>query len=120
MFNPSKKKWANLLTAATLAFGSQVSASDAPPDVTASVQALGELNGRAIACQYLALSARLREIIIAHAPKERNFGELYEQATSQSYLRQGQSQSLCPDGKQLADEINLAAARLKAARGEPQ
>ncbi len=120
MFHPSKKQWAYLLSAATLVFALPLSAAETSPDVTASVQTLGELNGQALACKHLALSARLREIIITHAPKERSFGELYEQATSQSYLRQGQSQSPCLDGKQLAEQITAAEARLKAARGEPR
>lgn len=120
MFHRPDKFLAWLLAAAALYAGGAAHAAATDTPLTRSIQTLGELNGRALACKHMALAARLREIIIDHAPKERSVGELYEQATSQSYLQQGQSASSCPDGKQLAADISQAETRLKAAQGASQ
>lgn len=81
----------------------------------APVAALGRLNGVALACKQPALTARLREIVVAHAPKSRAVGEAYEQASNQAFLDQGAAGRACPDGKALTREIDAAEAGLKAA-----
>lgn len=85
----------------------------------ANISALGELNGIALACRQMALSTRLRDIVIHQAPKERNIGERFEQATSESFLRQGQADHACPDSKTLAADIDRAQATLQHL-GRPQ
>ena len=73
-----------------------------------SIGSLGQLNGVALACKQMALSARLREILINEAPKEREIGELYEQATQTSFLAIGQEGKTCPDSKSLAKRVEAA------------
>lgn len=84
-------------------------------DELAPVAALGRLNGVALACKQSALTARLRDIVVTHAPKTRAVGEAYEQASNQAFLDQGAAGRACPDGKALAGEIAAAEAGLKAA-----
>lgn len=83
------------------------------PELQQSVSTLGQLNGVALACQQMALSARLREILINEAPKEREIGELYEQATQISFLAQGQEGKTCPDSKSLVKQVDLARENLR-------
>lgn len=83
------------------------------PDVQARIADLGRLNGVALACDQMALSQRLRNIVIYQAPKERQVGEWFEQATSESYLAQGKSSSSCPESRTLAGQIDAAGAALQ-------
>lgn len=82
-----------------------------------AVLRLGELNGVALACQQKALTARLREIVIEIAPKERGIGEQFEQATNASFLEFGRSGASCPDGRSQAEQIAAAEAELRRAAG---
>lgn len=85
-----------------------------------SLENLGQLNGQALACQQMALSSRLRNILIHEAPKERSVGELFEQATQAAYLAQGQTGQACPDSKVLANRVEAAASELHRALGSPR
>lgn len=74
----------------------------------ASVETLGQLNGIALACNQMALSMRLRDILINEAPKARNIGEWFEQASQQSFLTQGKENKPCPNSRALANDIDAA------------
>lgn len=104
---------AGLLTAAI-----GQAADELPPALHSSINSLGQLNGQALACQQMALSTRLRNILINEAPKERNVGEVFEQATQDAYLAQGEAGKSCPNSKVLASRIEAAAADLRRALGE--
>lgn len=97
--------------------GFSLAASPPAPELQQRISALGQLNGVALACQQMALSARLREILINQAPKEREIGEIYEQATQASFLAQGQEGKNCPDSKTLAGQIDDARANLERTLG---
>ena len=97
-----------------LAFSAPVSAGE-PSATLAPVAELGRLNGIALACKQPALTDRLRQAMVHGAPKSREVGETFEQATSRSFLSQGQAGGSCPDGKQLAERVELGIAALKAA-----
>lgn len=80
----------------------------------AVVSDLGRLNGIALACRQPALSTRLRDMVINMAPKERQVGEVFEQATSTAYLAQGRPDATaCPDSRELASHIEAGEAALK-------
>lgn len=96
-------------------------ASGTHADETALHQAiseLGRLNGIALACKQNALTARMREIMVDTVPKERNIGEVFEQATHASFLDFGSTGNLCPDGRSLAGDIELAREKLRRAAGK--
>lgn len=101
-----------------LTAGTSLAAGELTPALHSSINSLGQLNGQALACQQMALSTRLRNILINEAPKERNVGEVFEQATHDAYLAQGQSNKACPSSKALASRIEAATADLHRALGE--
>lgn len=86
---------------------------------TAAVEALGRLNGIALACQQPALVARARNAIITTAPKTRGYGEAFENATNAAYLEQGQGDT-CPDAAALASNMAAAETRLQASFAAPK
>ena len=89
--------------------------SHAADEGTAAVSALGELNGIALACKQPALVTRARNIIVTTAPKTREFGEIFENATNTSFLEQGKGKAACPDSATLVGQINAAEKRLQSA-----
>ena len=82
----------------------------------AALTNLGFLNGMALACKQAALVARLRDAVVSHAPKTREVGETFEQATNMAFLGYGDN-AVCPDGKTLAERVDAGIAELKAAYG---
>jgi hypothetical protein len=99
------------LTLATLSTNGMAADADAG---TAAVEALGRLNGVALACKQPALVARARNAVITAAPKTRSYGEIFENATNASYLEQGKG-AVCPDAATLASNIAAAEQRMKSA-----
>ncbi len=97
-----------------LALSSLSHAALAADQGKAAVSALGELNGIALACQQPALVSRARNIIVTTAPKTRDYGEVFENATNAAYLEQGKSKTPCPDAVTLAARIAAAEKNLQA------
>lgn len=89
-------------------------ATFATDEGTAAVQALGRLNGIALACQQPALVSRTRNSVVTTAPKTREIGEAFENATNAAYLEQGKG-GACPDAATLASNVAAAEKRLQAA-----
>lgn len=81
----------------------------------AAVTELGQLNGIALACKQPALVTRARNAIVTTAPKTRDIGETFENATNAAYLEQGKGKTPCPDGATLAGRIAVSEKRLQAA-----
>lgn len=99
-----------LLMAASLA--SPLARAEEP----AALTNLGFLNGMALACKQPALVARLRDAVVAVVPKTREAGETFEQATNMAFLGYSDN-AVCPDGKTLAERVDIGIAELKAAYG---
>ncbi len=92
-------------------------AADTAPDgrdALAAVEALGRLNGQALACNQPAISSRARTAVITGAPKTRGYGEAFEAATNAAFLEQGRG-SVCPDAATLSQELAAGESRLRAA-----
>lgn len=104
-------KFAASLLALTL--GALANGSFAADEGSAAVEAIGRLNGIALACQQPALSSRARNAVITTAPKTRGYGEIFETATNTAYLEQGKG-TTCPDAATLASNLAAAEARLQA------
>jgi hypothetical protein len=81
---------------------------------TAAVEALGQINGIALACRQPAIVSRARNAVQTTAPKTRAIGEAFEQATNSAYLEQGKGRS-CPDAATLAGRLKEAEDRLQDA-----
>ncbi|MGE0080540.1 MAG: hypothetical protein AB7U81_04525 [Thiohalomonadaceae bacterium] len=103
---------------AVLLLGGMSASAGAAQDteLSRSVARLGELNGVALACNQGALAARLREIMVDTAPKERGVGEVFENATNESFLAFGRAGRECPDGRTLAEQIDRAREALERAK----
>lgn len=82
---------------------------------SAAVTELGQLNGIALACNQPALVTRARNVVVTTAPKTRDIGEMFENATNAAYLEQGKRQAACPDSATLANRIAATEKRLQAA-----
>lgn len=104
-----------LMCALPLAFASgQIAGQTATPGV-AEVQALGRLNGEALACKQMALVDRIRIAIVYEAPKTREIGEIFEQATSDRFLAMGTDKSACTDGRSLSQQVESGIAAMRTA-----
>lgn len=118
MFRGTKMASGALIAAAVILTGlSGPARAGQETALSQSVSRLGELNGIALACKQGALAVRLREVMIEMAPKQRDVGEDFENATNASFLAFGQAGQQCPDGRTLAGQIDSATAALKHAIG---
>ena len=85
----------------------------AADDTTQAIEALGKVNGIALACQQPALSSRARNAVQTGAPKTRAYGEAFENATSAAFLAQGKG--VCPGANELSAQLSEAEAALAKA-----
>jgi len=84
------------------------------------VQALGSINGQALACGYAETVSRIKTVIIQQAPKSRRYGAAFEEATNKAFLDQARKeQTTCPDGPTLNGQVDEATQRLQAAVPAP-
>lgn len=82
----------------------------------AEVQALGRINGQALACGYAETVSRIKAVIIQHAPKSRRYGAAFEEATNKAFLDQSRKEmTTCPDGPTFNGQFDEATQRLQAA-----
>ena len=77
----------------------------------AAVDRLGRLNGQALACRQMDISARAKGALMGAAPKTREVGERFEAATNRAFL----SPASCGDRKRLATEVDAAIVELRVA-----
>lgn len=89
-------------------------ASQAADAGTTAIEALGKINGIALACQQPAIVSRARNTMTTGAPKTRANGEVFETATNTAYLEQGKGQA-CPDAATLTSQLSEAEKRLQTA-----
>ncbi|MDR2240344.1 MAG: SCO family protein [Zoogloeaceae bacterium] len=101
-----------LLAALGLSVGSAAAAEE-DPGLTA-VRELGRVNGQALACGEKDMAAWARLLMLRHAPKTREYGERYEEATQEAFIAHGRGQP-CPATAQLAARLDAAAQGLQAA-----
>ena len=86
-------------------------AADAEAGLLA-IQALGGVNGQALACSEVQVAARAKSLMLAHAPKTERFGRAYEEATQAAYVGQTRATDPCPGAVSLTDRINRIALEL--------
>ena len=81
---------------------------------TAAIEAIGKINGMALACEQPAIASRARNAVTTTAPKTRANGEAFESATNAAYLEQGKG-APCPDASALNAALGDAEKKLQAA-----
>lgn len=102
-----------LAAAMAIALPLPAASSDTDP-LRAVVSALGDINGRALACGHPEVVSRAKAIVIARVAKTRELGEAFENATSTAFLAQGQRKAECPPRAALTVELEVAARSLNA------
>ena len=86
---------------------------------TAAIEAIGKINGMALACQQPAIANRARDAVTTTAPKTRANGEAFEDATSAAFLEQGKG-VVCPDTASFVKAVAEAEKKLQAAFPAPK
>jgi hypothetical protein len=113
------KRSALLLCFLSLALSAHAADSATDAGLT-EVQALGSLNGQALACGYSETVSRIKTVIIQHAPKSRRYGAAFEESTNKAFLDQSRKEmATCPDGPTLNGQVDEATQRLQAALPAP-
>ena len=111
-------KFALSILAATLLSLSIPQAFAVEQGVTA-IEAIGKVNGMALACQQPAIASRARNAVQTTAPKTRANGELFENATNAAFLDQGKG-AVCPDTASFSKALGEAEKNLQAAFPAPK
>ena len=86
---------------------------------TAAIEAIGKVNGMALACEQPAIASRARNAVTTTAPKTRANGEAFENATNAASLEQGKG-APCPDASALSAALGDAEKNLQAAFPVPR
>jgi hypothetical protein len=79
----------------------------------AEVEALGTLNGQALACRDFTGSKAVKDLVIRLVPKTRRFGIVFESATNAAFLAQSQSQGACQAEIERSTRLADLEARLR-------
>ncbi len=80
----------------------------------AEIRELGRINGHALACGQHDSAARIKALMIAHAPKTRDYGSTFEDATNQAFLEQSKEAGGCQAGAVLTLQAQDVSQRLRA------
>lgn len=80
-----------------------------------AVKALGALNGTALQCHYMDEMRRIKGAVVAHAPRTRPMGAVFEEATNESYLAFAREERPCPPQDSFTREVDAAIKALQAA-----
>lgn len=91
-----------------------VSMAHAADPGLAEVRELGRLNGQALACAQNENIARIKAVMIGNAPKSREYGAAFEQATNEAFMLRSRDQEACQDGPVITLQVEELANRLRA------
>lgn len=109
------KRFALLLCCLGFSLTTHAAGSSVDAGLTEVVD-LGRLNGQALACGYGDTSARIKAVMIQHAPKSRRYGAAFEEATNEAFLAQSRKErNACLDGPTLNSQVDETTLRLQAA-----
>jgi len=86
-----------------------------PAAIMVAVKEVGIVNGIALACGHKDAIARAKSLMIMRVPKTREYGEIFEQASNDSFLAQSVKKGECPGRATLAVQLETAARGLPAA-----
>jgi len=84
-----------------------------------AISALGDINGIALNCNGLAQTQKIKRELVLTLPKRRQLGELFDYATNKSFMAFIEANSECPSQQALAQRVDKALQRLKAAYDQP-
>jgi len=84
-----------------------------------ALNAVGGLNGLALHCKYVDVSAEIRKEAASTLPKARQYGEAFETATNNAFLDAKRTGKACPDKASFKKEVASAIGLMKGAFGKP-
>jgi hypothetical protein len=70
-----------------------------------AVDQLGELNGIALQCRYIDQVRRMKSAVVAHVPKQRLYGQAFDEATNRSFLKFIEEERTCPSEPTFEREV---------------
>ena len=113
------KRSSLLLCFLSLAISAHAANSSTDAGLT-EIQALGSINGQALACGYAETVSRIKAVMIQHSPKSRRYGAVFEESTNKAFLDQSRKEmTACPDGPTFNGQVEEATQRLLAALPAP-
>ena len=89
----------------------------APGDT--EIQALGTVNGQALACRYFGASKTAKALMTRFAPKTRHYGALFESSTNAAFTAQVVDPGGCPGELAIGLRLSELAEALEQALGRP-
>lgn len=84
-----------------------------------AVRGLGAVNGLALYCKSFDQVRRMKEAVVANAPKERSFGLAFDESTDEAFRSAIAKQLPCPGAAGFADQVGAAVEALRQAFGRP-
>ena len=72
---------------------------------------LGAMNGLALHCKAVSQVRRIKKVMIENAPKLREYGEDFEEATNTGFLSAATGKAPCPGSNQLEQDVSKAIDR---------
>ena len=80
-----------------------------------AITALGNLNGIALGCKYIGQVRRMKETVIANAPKERRYGIAFDDSTNDAFVTFIGSGKRCPGEASFASQVDAAIQTVEQA-----
>ncbi len=78
-----------------------------------AVKEMGALYGVALPCKYLQQTRRIKSGMVETLPKKRYLGQVFEQATNESFLEFTKAGTTCPGEEEMAEKVNAAIEQLQ-------
>jgi hypothetical protein len=99
----------------TTAFCCELAAQPTPTPAigAAQIEALGEVNGQALACRSFSTSKTAKALMTRYAPKTRLYGALFESATNAAFTEQTKTAQDCPSELSLGDRLFALESELR-------
>lgn len=82
-------------------------------DQLLAIKEMGALYGIALPCQYLQQTRRIKAGMVENLPKRRYLGQVFEQATNDSFLEFTRSGAACPGEDEMAGRVDAAIEGLQ-------
>ena len=78
----------------------------------AAIEHLGQLNGVALQCKYVDQTRHIKQALVAVLPKQRNLGQVFQDATNKSFLEFIEQGGKCPAKDVLGTRIDSGVVAL--------
>jgi hypothetical protein len=78
-----------------------------------NIQALGALNGIALQCKYYQETQRMKKALVSILPKRRQLGQVFDDATNESFLAFIKQAASCPDEAEFEHRVDAAIHTLE-------